>query len=305
MKIPGIFAVILAIALFSCHKKEEKEQVVTNLLIDDFDYTKDAVFDTLNVPQHLRKIVKDISSLNIYETEQGGKGATDTPANFRNFKKLYKAASNEELLSLVDNKNSAVAVYAVIGLSEKDSQYTIPVFQKMLSRKGIVHVQNGCILSHDHPAEPVYWTQYYKLKPEELHSDPNLKQLDSMILFMPDSSELILATALKNRTYSDGLKSQIAKQAFENHRQPALQYLNSWHKREYKDLLQKEFANLIENDSINTYHKRGYVSMLLSFNNPGNKKTVLSYLKKDSLWKEDHQIMSQLENNGISSEDYD
>ncbi|SFN09034.1 hypothetical protein SAMN05421594_0953 [Chryseobacterium oleae] len=45
--------------------------------------------------------------------------------------------------------------------------------------------------------------------------------------------------------------------------------------------------------------------MLLSFNNPGNKKTVLNYLKKDSLWKEDHEIMSRLENSGIFSEDYD
>ncbi|MCT2561558.1 hypothetical protein [Chryseobacterium herbae] len=250
MKVSGIFAVILTIALFSCHKKEEKKPVITDLLMDDFDFTKDAIFDTLNVPQHLRKIIKDISSLNIYETEQGGKGATDTPANFKNFKKLYKAASEQELLSLTDNKNSVVAVYAAIALSEKDNKYTVPVFQKMLSRKGIVHIQNGCILSDDHPAEPVYWTQYYKLKPEELNSDPGLKQLDSMILFMPNSSELILTTALRNRTYSDGLKNQIAKQAFENHRQPALQYLNSWHKKEYAELLQKEFGDLIKNDSV-------------------------------------------------------
>ncbi|SFN09050.1 hypothetical protein SAMN05421594_0954 [Chryseobacterium oleae] len=244
MKVSGIFAVILTITLFSCHQKEEKKPVITDLLTDDFDYTKDAVFDSLNVPQHLRKIVKDISSLNIYETEQGGKGATDTPANFRNFKKLYKAASEQELLALTDNKNSVLAVYASIGLSEKDNQYTIPVFQKMLNRRGTVHIQNGCILSNDHPAEPVYWAQYYKLKPEELNSDQDLKQLDSMILFMPESSELILTTALRNRIFSDGLKKQIAKQAFENHRQPALKYLNSWHKKEYADLLQKELANL-------------------------------------------------------------
>ncbi|REC73754.1 hypothetical protein DRF60_18830 [Chryseobacterium elymi] len=303
MKLLGFFAVFSIVFLFSCNKKEEKEPVITDLLVDSFDFTKDAVFDSTNVPQRLRKIVKDISSLNIYETEQGGKGAIDTPANFKNFKKLYKAASEQELLLLTDNKNSVVAVYASVGLSEKNNKYTVPVFQKILNRKGIIHIQNGCILSNDHPAEPVYWKQYYKLKPEELNSDPNLKQLDSMVLFMSNSSDLILTTALRNRTYSVGLKNQIAKQTFENHRQPALLYLHSWYKKEYAELLQKELASLIKNDSIDAGHKRTYVSMLLSFNNTGNKKTVLNYLKKDSLWKEDHQIMSQLENNGISSED--
>lgn len=304
MKVSGIFAVILTITLFSCHQKEEKKPVITDLLTDDFDYTKDAVFDSLNVPQHLRKMVKNISAINVYDTGVEGKGPP-IYNNFENFKKLSASASEQELLSLTDNKNNAVAVYAAIGLLDKNKQYTVPVFQKMLNRKGTMHIQNGCILSHDHPAEPVYWTQYYKLKPEELHSDQDLKQLDSMILFMPESSELILTTALRNRTYSDGLKNQIAKQTFENHRQPALKYLNSWHKKEYADLLQKEFANLIENDSINIAHKRDYVAMLLSFNNPGNKKTILNYLKKDGRWKEDHEIMSRLENNGIFSEDYD
>ncbi|MDP9960359.1 hypothetical protein [Chryseobacterium lathyri] len=272
MKLPGFFAVFSIVFLFSCNKKKEKEPVITDLLVDSFDFTKDAVFDSTNVPQHLRKIVKDISTLNIYETEQGGKGALDTPANFKNFKKLYKAASEQELLLLTDNKNSVVAVYASVGLSEKNNKYTVPIFQKILKRKGIIHIQNGCILSDDHPAEPVYWKQYYKLKPEELNSDPSLKQLDSMVLFMSNSSDLILTTALRNRTYSVGLKNQIAKQAFEHHRQPALLYLHSWHKKEYAELLQKELASLIENDSIDAGRKRTYISMLLSLNNPGNKK---------------------------------
>ncbi|NML72258.1 hypothetical protein HHL23_21075 [Chryseobacterium sp. RP-3-3] len=92
MKVLGILCAIFIISLSSCNKKEEKTPVMSDLLIDDFDFTKDAVFDTLNVPQHLRKIVKDISFLNVYETGQGGKGAVETPANFRNFKKLYNKA---------------------------------------------------------------------------------------------------------------------------------------------------------------------------------------------------------------------
>lgn len=305
MNFTRIFTVSFIVLFLSCQKKEEKKPVVSEQLIDVFDFTKGAVFDTVNVPSQLRKIITDISSLNIYETEQGGKGAVETPANFKNFRKLYDAASDQELLALTNNKNNAVAVYAAVGLLEKNKRYTLPVFQKLLTRKGKVHIQDGCIISEDHPAEPVYWKQYYKLKPEALKSDATLKQLDSMIVFMPDSSELILSTALKNRTYSDGLKKQIAKLAFENHRLPAVLYLVSWHKREYSGPLQKEFLELIKNDSIDRDHRRYYLAELLSFNNTGNKKAILNYLKKDSLWKEDHKILSQIGNNGISSEDND
>ncbi|PQA91091.1 hypothetical protein B0A69_18600 [Chryseobacterium shigense] len=304
MKLSGIFGAVFIVFLFSCHKKEEKEPVLSDLLIEDFDCTKDAVFDTLNVPHHLLKIVKDISSLNVYETDQGGKGSIGTPANFKNFQKLYNNASEQELLSLTNNKNSVVAVYAAIGLSEKNNKYIVPVFQKILNRKETIPIQNGCLLSDDHPAEPLYWKYYNQLKPEELKSDQYLKQLDSMLLFIPDSSELILTTALRNRTYSDGLNKQIAKLAFENHRTPALLYLNSWHKKDYADPLQKEFIRLIENNSIDNEHRRYYLSILLSFNNKENKKIILNYISKDSQWKEEDLIISQLENSGITSEDY-
>lgn len=304
MNATRFFAVACIAFLFSCQKKEEKRFVVSEQLIDHFDFTKDAVFDTLSVPPHLRKTVADISALNIYETKQGGKGAIEPPANFKNFTKLFDTASESELLALTDNKNNAVAVYAAIGLQEKNNRYTVPVFQKMLNRKGKVHIQDGCIISEDHPAEPVYWNHYYKLESKELKSDSGLKQLDSMLLFMPDSSELILTTALRNRTYSEGLKKQIAKQAFEHHRVSALLYINSWHKKEYATALQKELLGLIKNDSLDTDHKRYYLSELLSFNNIENKKAILNYLKKDSSWKEDDKILSQMENNGISAEDY-
>lgn len=99
-------------------------------------------------------------------------------------------------------------------------------------------------------------------------------------------------------------KKQIAKQAFENHRTPALLYLNSWHKKEYSTPIQEELLKLIKNDSIDGDHKRKYLSILLSFNNIENKKAVLNYIKKDSLWKQEGQIRSQLEHNGITSEDY-
>lgn len=96
MKLSGIFGAVFIVFLFSCHKKEEKEPVLSDLLVEDFDCTKGAVFDTLNVSQHLRKIVKDISCLNVYETDQEGNGAIGTPANFKNFQKLYTKASEQD-----------------------------------------------------------------------------------------------------------------------------------------------------------------------------------------------------------------
>lgn len=168
MRLSGYCAVFFILILFSCNKKKATQPVISELLIENFDFTKDAVFDTLSVPQHLRKIVKDISALNIYETAAGAKGSIETPPNFKNFEKLRAEASEHELWALIDNENKAVAVYAAVGLLDKNNQYTVPVFQKILTRKGTVAIKNGCILSDDHPAEPVYWKHYYKLKPEEL-----------------------------------------------------------------------------------------------------------------------------------------
>ncbi|MCT2409733.1 hypothetical protein NZD88_19450 [Chryseobacterium antibioticum] len=44
MKVSAILCAIFIISLSSCNKKEEKLPVMSDLLIDDFDFTKDVGF---------------------------------------------------------------------------------------------------------------------------------------------------------------------------------------------------------------------------------------------------------------------
>lgn len=302
----GVFGIVFcAFILLGCTGKNDKKTAISqDILIEDFDFAKDAVFDTLNIPEHLKKTVIAISALNVYETGSLAKGQKDPPANFNNAEKLYQIASEQELFTLADNRNSAVAVYAAIGLLEKQPRYLESVFSKLLSRKQKVHVQNGCVISDDNPAEPVYWKRYYQLKPDELRSDLPLKKLDSMLLFSPDSSELILSTALRNRIYPDVLKKQIVNLAFSHHRMPAMLYLSTWYKKDYAVQLQKEYIEMLGNKTVDDTRKRKYLAELLSFNNPRNRKVILGYIKKDSLCRDEETILSRLEFNGITPEDY-
>jgi len=298
MRFSGIFAVALTISLFSCNKKEDKKPVISDL-IDNLDFTKDAVFDSTNVPQHLRKIVKDMSSLNVYETEEGGKGAIDTPLNFSNFRKLYKAASEEELLTLTDNKNQAVSVYSAIALTEKNPQYLENVFQQFLNRNEIVHTQNGCIYDNHKIAEPLYWSYFQSVK-NNIQSDEILQNLDTQIIFNSNSSDELLKNAFENRIYSGAYKKQIEDLAFRYHKIPAIIYLTDQHKREYSVKLQKEYSQMLENENLFKGAKQRYLVKFLSFNNPENRDIILDYLKKDTIFSDQYPILFQLKNNGIS-----
>ncbi|GEN68271.1 hypothetical protein [Chryseobacterium rhizosphaerae] len=299
---PRVFVVALALILFSCAQKENKEQGY-DILVEDLNFSKDVVFDSVQVPHHLRRIVRDISTLNTYQTEALAKGATENP-NFENAKKLYDLASEGELLSLTDNRNNAVALYAAVGLLEINPQYATAIFQKILNRKGKVHTQNGCIIGYEYLAEPLYQHYSNTLKPEEVRSDAGLQKLDSMLLFAKNSSEPMLVMAFRNRTYSDHLKKQIEKLAFQEHRGPAILYLSNWHKKEYALRLEQEYLHFLANDTIHEIQKRKYLYHLMSFNNPDHKKVILDYIKKDSASIDDSGIRHQLENNGIYPTDY-
>lgn len=65
-----LYLPFLSIFLLGC-KKEKKADY--SELIEVVDYSKDVVFDTLYVPEHLRSIVKQISEINVYQTKTLGK----------------------------------------------------------------------------------------------------------------------------------------------------------------------------------------------------------------------------------------
>ncbi|MDQ0593170.1 hypothetical protein QFZ37_001539 [Chryseobacterium ginsenosidimutans] len=285
--------------LFSC-KKENKVDYAN--VIEAFDNSKDAVFDTLTVPEHLRNIVKHISDINTYQTESIGKGI-EKPVNFENFKKLVEVASDDELLSLLNNKNKAVAVYASVGLLDRKPELLDRIFQNFLNLKTKIHTENGCIVEDQNPAEPLYRAYFRSLNCKDLRTDLMLQKLDSLIIFNPNSPESLLQEAFRYKIYSKSYRKRIEYLAFKDHNIEAVRYLTHWHKGDYVDGLQKELISIIENDSV-LYDKKIFLSELLSFRNPENKKFILGYIKRDTLFRDNVEILRQLEYNGIFPDEY-
>jgi hypothetical protein len=98
---------------FGLYKKKKADY---SELIEVVDYSK--MWFLIHVPEHLRSIVKQISEINVYQTEYIGKGA-EKSLILKNFKELKRLASDEELLALIHNKNRIVAVYSAIGLLDR------------------------------------------------------------------------------------------------------------------------------------------------------------------------------------------
>ncbi len=292
---------ISVIFLFSC--KKEKDPVYSELLIENWDNSKDAVFDTLRVPQHLRDIVKHISIINTYQTGDIGKG-TEKPANAENFKKLVELASEDELLSLINNKNITVAVYASVGLLERKPELIDKVFSNFLNLKTKVHTKYGCIIGDQNPAEPLYRKYLYAIPGKNGQSDQLLKKLDSIIIFNPNSPRSLLLEVFRYKNYPKNYRKRIETLAFKNHEIFAAIYLSHWHKGDYIDALQKEFISIIKNDTLVGISKDIYLKELLSFRNPSNKEFILNYIKKDTLFSDEIEIRRELEANDIFPDEY-
>lgn len=291
-----IIVAAAVICIYGCKKDNSKAESFS--IIEDLDVTRNAVFDTVAVPQHIRKIVKDISGLNVYETSVLAKGATISE-NFENFKKLKKSASDDELISLLNNKNKVVAVYAAIGLWEKKPELTNQIFQQFLKVKTQIHTRNGCIVGDQNPAEPLYSQYINALDDKDIIHDARLKKLDSLVIFSPNPSENLLTEVFRYKLYPKQYNKQIEKLAFTHHKISAINYLNHWYKGDYSNLLQKEFSSIITNDTLMDVNKQKALVDLLSFRNQANKKVILDYIKKDSLSVKEHEILIELENNGI------
>lgn len=301
MKLYRIFIIAVSFTvLFNC--KKEKSAGYSDL-IEVLDDSKDAVFDTIKVPQHLRKTVTKISAINTYENGTLAKGEQRS-ANFENFLKLKEIASKDELLSLLDNDNKTVSVYASIALVEKKPELVDQIFQKFLHAKTKVHTQYGCIVGDQNPAEPLYRKYASSLALNEIRDDVMLKKLDSLIIFDQNSPESLLQEAFRYRIYPKNYRKRIEILAFKHHKISAINYLDHWHKGDYSIPLQKELSSLIENDTLLSINKTMFLARLLSFKNPANKKVILNEIKRDTISLTDHEISSQLEYSGISYDDY-
>ena len=287
------------LVFLQCKKEEKKnEQVFAEDLVVTLGPKGKPVLDTFAVPEHLKDIVKTISYNNIYETEVRPKGDDELPF-YSEFLKLKSKASEKALLQLTNNKNKVVAVYASTALIERNPKFAECTFQKFVNTKDSVYIMNGCLVGYENASDEIYWSYYYRLKPEQFAKDKTLQKLDSLTIYSKNSSELLLSTALKNRRYPIPFNRRIQQLAFTEKRIPAMFYLSNWYKGIYSEKLQKEFKNVYLTDTIYTGRKLVYFTELLSFKNPANKAFILQCLKEDSTLTDEFTVSSQLESNGV------
>lgn len=300
MKISHNIILVFSAAFLLCCKKEKKVDFTD--VVEVFDTTKDAVFDTLTVSQHLRSIVGQISEVNTYETGVLAKGQVKSE-NSENFKKLTETASDDELLSLLNNKNKTVAVYASVGLLNRRPELLEGIFHRFLNLKSQIHTRNGCIVGDQNPAEPLCEAYYRSLNFKEIRTDSKLRKLDSLIIYHSNSSESLLQEAFRHRIYPKNYTRRIEELAFKKHNIHAIRYLSHWYKGNYADGIQKELISILKNDSL-PYNKKIFLSELLSFRNPENKKFILDYIKKDTIFSDEREVLNELESNGIFPGEY-
>lgn len=295
------YAFFIICILFGCQQEKEVEYEVN--LIDVLGPKGKPIFDTINVPKKLKKLVREISELNIYETGVLGKGQEVSP-NFNNYETLKKVANDEELLKLTNNKNLVVSLYAANALAEKNYPQIDKIFNRLIKTSKTVYTQNGCLVGDMNTSIPFYTKYLFSLENINIPSDGNLKKFDSIILFNDYSDNELIRYAFNNRLYSSNYRNRIEYLAFNKKNEDAVFYLLNWHKAVYSNRLQNEIKSLLSKDSLRPNKYYTYLDELLNFKNPENNNFIVSKLKKDTIWKEygDNgvEVKWLLDRNGIS-----
>lgn len=150
----------------------------------------------------IKNLVQDIEKYNELESEHVGYAGVTTD-QYRNFEKLRDKASIEELLQLLEYKNSVVKGYTSWALADKMYPRLADILDEFLKTGETATTQHGCIVSNGDLATEFYNRVYYQhfhhklpLK-DSLFFQSQIIQLDSVILYSKKDTRL-LYTALSN-----------------------------------------------------------------------------------------------------------
>ncbi|TDR25838.1 hypothetical protein [Flavobacterium cheniae] len=150
----------------------------------------------------IKNLVKKIEKYNELQSEHVGIAGMTTD-QYRNFEKLKNKATTEELLKLLNHKNSVVKGYTSWALADNKYPKLANIFAEFLRTGESATTQHGCIVSKDELAREFYHRvlyQYYDNKITEQDSlffQSQIKQLDSVIFYGKNKTDL-LSNALKN-----------------------------------------------------------------------------------------------------------
>jgi phosphoglycolate phosphatase-like HAD superfamily hydrolase len=192
----------------------------------------------------LKKIVVGIEKGNRVESSHIGYGGSPS-SQWDKYEQLKKVATNDQLISLTDHKNSAVRCYAFQALAAKRSDKIFTVLINHLNDTSIVHTQNGCIgmsqLTGDYFVDVVTLNYIeidsYKLNPAEKKILDSILLNDKSIILSAKSSVL---EALKPTTDNYERIRQLVK---DDRNESALRALAKYQRQTDKELITSFFKD--------------------------------------------------------------
>lgn len=183
----------------------------------------------------IKNLVQDIEKYNELESEHVGYAGVTTD-QYRNFEKLRDKATIEELIQLLEYKNSVVKGYASWALADKMYPKLADILAEFLRTGEMATTQHGCIVSEGDLATEFYNRVFYqhfyrKLNlTDSLFFQNQIQQLDSVILYS-NIDTWLLKTALSNNNGNIKTYARIRELAEKKNNSKALVALAKYKKQ--------------------------------------------------------------------------
>lgn len=153
------------------------------------------------IRHEINDLVRKIEKYNVLESEHVGE-AGETTDQYRNFIKLREKATIDELLFLLNHKNSVVKGYASWALADREYPKLNEVIKPFIDSGELVKSQDGCIGSTTELASTFYYRIldqrfYNKLTTKDsIFFSSQIQKIDSLIVFS-DKNTTVLKEALE------------------------------------------------------------------------------------------------------------
>jgi hypothetical protein len=246
----------------------------------------------------IKNLVQKIEKYNVLESEHVGI-AGETTDQYRNFIKLRDKATIDELLQLLEYKNSVVKGYTSWTLADKMYPNLANMLAEFLRTGETATTQHGCIVSEGDLATEFYNRVFYQhfhrklTLTDSLFFQGQIQHLDSVILYSKNESYL-LRNALLNNNGNPQNYDRIRQLAFNEKNPDAIEALAIYQKKE--DIV--EFKKLKELSflAISKFPDSQFWEFLLSFK---SKEITINYLMGVSAFKskESAKLISEILSN--------
>ncbi|MBJ2175840.1 hypothetical protein JBL43_16420 [Aureibaculum sp. A20] len=282
MKTKLLLTIATLCLLLSCKEQASKQTIEKPAIAV-------AINDSLvfkETPNKHIELVTKIAKVNEVQFERVGAAGMPS-ANYHLYTQLKADATIQELLQLTDNKNATVACYASWALADQKYTDLKSIFLKFITHDRTVTTFKGCIISEDSISSELYHRYRYNLNDTNVATDKILTQLDSIVLYKPNSYWLLISRALDNRIYKAPIKTQITKLAFEHGNKDAIFYLSKWHKAAYKDQLKTALIKYLKETDFSATGTTDYyktVAELFKFKDTETENIIITKLKNDRHW---------------------